>query len=244
MKKLWGTGFILGSVFAAGLFFLVGRVIAATYMSQDVNYPIYIDNVIFTPSTPAQNVQGSTYLPLRAMSEALGVEITWDASARRVDVYKNKTKDTLDIPDMAMWEYILSKSNSPLAQQQSSASSFNISDSSDEYQIQLLYYKGKTLSDAGSQLEGKLNVNFTKGTFELMLCKDENVVNYSGSIDNSFNTSNINKDGGSDSDCKSYVKEKLDEYRKVYLEDKWNLNLVGHAPSEMKMKNVVDYYNK
>ncbi|MCQ2749574.1 MAG: copper amine oxidase N-terminal domain-containing protein [Clostridia bacterium] len=86
MKRFYGIGMILGIVFATCLFSLIEVVSAGFYTSQDVNYPIYIDNVVFTPNTPAQNVNGSTYLPLRAMSQALGVQIEWDQAARRVDV--------------------------------------------------------------------------------------------------------------------------------------------------------------
>lgn len=64
-------------------------VYGATYNLVSVNYPVNVNGV--KQAIEPLNLNGSTYLPLRAISEAIGVPITWDSVNREVNI------DTLDI---------------------------------------------------------------------------------------------------------------------------------------------------
>lgn len=241
MKRFYGIGMLLGAVFAIGLFSLIEVVSAGYYTSQDVNYPIYIDNVVFTPNTPAQNVNGSTYLPLRAMSQALGVQIEWDQAARRVDVWKNKSPETKNLPDDVLWDYLKKKTQDSFTSSQSTASYVTLKEDNDEYAVSFMYYEGKNAGSAGTVLNAKFDVNFTTGTFELMKMDGTEVHNYKGKFNDAFEASSITKDKGTDSECKDFVKEKLDEYRSFFLADQWNLKLVGLKVSDAKNVKLADY---
>lgn len=101
MRKQIAFGFLTGLVLTFCILSVSNTFVdaAQSRLAQTVNYPIYIDNVLWSPQTPALNVEGSTYLPLRAMSEALGVQIDWSKDFRRVDVYKNKKPGDFSIGD-------------------------------------------------------------------------------------------------------------------------------------------------
>ena len=76
--------------FIAGLLsgiVLCGVVGAATlYEAQPATFKVMVNGKEFTSDPPALVVEGRTYLPLRAMGEALGVPINWTEELRQAEV--------------------------------------------------------------------------------------------------------------------------------------------------------------
>ncbi|HZG58269.1 Gmad2 immunoglobulin-like domain-containing protein [Paenibacillus sp.] len=81
--------------FAAGL--LVGAALTAawpaaaatvkTFAATAVGYPVYVNGGAYdSGEAPVLNVDGRTYVPLRAVGELLGAEVHWSESPRRVDI--------------------------------------------------------------------------------------------------------------------------------------------------------------
>ena len=76
--------------FIAGLLsgiVLCGAVGAATlYEAQPATFNIMVNGKEFTSDPPALVVEGRTYLPLRAMGEALGVPINWNQELNQAEI--------------------------------------------------------------------------------------------------------------------------------------------------------------
>ena len=64
---------------------LIG-VFAASYVAETVNFKIFVDGEEFKSEKPALAIDGSTYLPLKAVGEALGVPVVWNNEKKRVEV--------------------------------------------------------------------------------------------------------------------------------------------------------------
>lgn len=60
------------------------------YKTVSVAYPIIINGTKLNSDLPVLNLNGSTYLPLRKVSEAVNVNISWDETNREVLIQKNK----------------------------------------------------------------------------------------------------------------------------------------------------------
>ena len=58
---------------------------AATYYAEDASFKIFVNGNEFTTSK-AVVIDGSTYLPLRAMGDALGVNVEWNAEQHQVEI--------------------------------------------------------------------------------------------------------------------------------------------------------------
>lgn len=68
----------LGSAATAG---------AADYLAAyPVNYPILVNGVRVTFDKPIVSINGSTYMPLRALGEALGETVGWNAALNSVGI--------------------------------------------------------------------------------------------------------------------------------------------------------------
>jgi len=82
------AGLLIGAIMAGGLVFAKqGReMIEVEY----VNVKLYVDGVLITPKDGNGNIvepfisNGTTYLPVRAVSEALGKDVRWDGSTNSV----------------------------------------------------------------------------------------------------------------------------------------------------------------
>ena len=89
-------GFIAGFTMCAVVCLLAGTVLAASRQATlNVTYSdikLYVDGVLVTPKDVNGNIvepfacQGTTYLPIRALSEALGKSVRWDGSTSSVIV--------------------------------------------------------------------------------------------------------------------------------------------------------------
>lgn len=79
MKK-----FILGFLIGALVFGSVGY--AVTYVAQPATFKVMVNGKEFVSDPPALVVEGRTYLPLRAMGDALGVPVEWNAELNRAEV--------------------------------------------------------------------------------------------------------------------------------------------------------------
>ncbi|MBR5816594.1 MAG: copper amine oxidase N-terminal domain-containing protein, partial [Anaerotignum sp.] len=49
---------------------------------------VRIDNTSLTMDVPASSINGRTMVPMRAIFEALGADITWDASTKGITATK------------------------------------------------------------------------------------------------------------------------------------------------------------
>lgn len=80
MKK-----FIVGFVAGALIFAMLG-VAAVTYVANPVDFKVLVNGEEFVSDPPALEVEGRTYLPLRAMGDALGVPVEWNEELRQAQV--------------------------------------------------------------------------------------------------------------------------------------------------------------
>lgn len=80
MKK-----FIAGFLAGALIFSAIG-VFAVTYVANPVDFKVFVNGKEFVSDPPALEVEGRTYLPLRAMGEALGVPVEWNEELRQAEV--------------------------------------------------------------------------------------------------------------------------------------------------------------
>lgn len=79
MKKFI-AGVIVGTIISSSIAF------AATYVANVANFKVLVNGKEFTSDPPALVVEGRTYLPLRAMGDALGVPVTWNEELRQAEV--------------------------------------------------------------------------------------------------------------------------------------------------------------
>ncbi len=90
MKKLIKP-FIFGALICSGVAFA-----ATSFNALQATFPILINGSKWTTDKPVVVIDGSTYLPLRAMAEVLGVGINWNEGKRQVEVDANKTVMEVD----------------------------------------------------------------------------------------------------------------------------------------------------
>ena len=81
MKKGFLKGFILG-----GLFFSTISFAAVTYEAITASFPILINGEAWESDKPAVVIDGSTYLPLKAIGDVLDVKVKWNSELRQVEI--------------------------------------------------------------------------------------------------------------------------------------------------------------
>lgn len=89
MKKIL-TGFILGVLVA-----ITGTAFAdevKSFIAERATFDVYVEGEKLQSEKPAVVIEGSTYLPLKATGEALGVNVEWNAEKRRVEIEEMKTE--------------------------------------------------------------------------------------------------------------------------------------------------------
>lgn len=79
MKKFI-SGAVTGAILAGTVAF------AASYVAEPASFKVMVNGQEFNSDPPAMVINGSTYLPLRAMGNALGVPVEWNDELRQAEV--------------------------------------------------------------------------------------------------------------------------------------------------------------
>jgi hypothetical protein len=83
MKK-----FISGTILGIALATTITAIAATSLQATLATYPILINGTAFESENPPVVIDGRTYLPLRAIGEALGVGVEWNAELSQVEIEK------------------------------------------------------------------------------------------------------------------------------------------------------------
>lgn len=93
MKKLFGKSFFMGAALSALIFSIGISAFAATSsITVDDGITVQINGAAFTPKdgngakVPVFTYKGTTYVPMRAISEALGFTVNYDGTTRTASV--------------------------------------------------------------------------------------------------------------------------------------------------------------
>lgn len=78
--KRFISGVIVGGVLACTI------ALAASYVAEPASFKVLVNGKEFTSDPPAMVINGSTYLPLRAMGNALNVPVNWNAELNQAEV--------------------------------------------------------------------------------------------------------------------------------------------------------------
>lgn len=73
---------------------LVSTAFAASYVAESATFKVFVNGKEFTSNPSALVVEGRTYLPLRAIGEALGVPVNWNAELNQAEVGITPTPST------------------------------------------------------------------------------------------------------------------------------------------------------
>jgi len=80
-------GFIAGLL--AGIMLFAGSTVwAVNYQAITATFPIYINGDEWRTESPVIVIDGRTYLPLKALGDALSVDVNWNDKLFRVDITK------------------------------------------------------------------------------------------------------------------------------------------------------------
>ena len=79
MKK-FVSGIVTGALLTSTI------ALAASYVAEPASFKVLVNGNEFTSDPPALVVNGSTYLPLRAVGDALGVPVAWNAELNQAEV--------------------------------------------------------------------------------------------------------------------------------------------------------------
>lgn len=82
--------FIIGFVIGAMIFGTIGA-FAASYVAEPATFKVLVNGEEFVSDPPALVVEGRTYLPLRAIGDALGVPVEWNVELGQAEVGAAKT---------------------------------------------------------------------------------------------------------------------------------------------------------
>ena len=83
MKK-YLAGFIVGIMVTLGVTAFADEV--TNLIAQKATFDVYVAGGKFESDKPIAVIDGSTYLPLKATGEALGVNVEWNSKDRRVEI--------------------------------------------------------------------------------------------------------------------------------------------------------------
>jgi len=97
MKK-YIAGFIAGVFATVGITAFADEV--RSFIAEKATFDVYVAGEKFESEKPPVVIEGSTYLPLKATGEALGVDVTWNEKERRGfgDVKENQEAIVSPVP--------------------------------------------------------------------------------------------------------------------------------------------------
>lgn len=106
MKKHFISGFICGAILLGGItaFANVG------YQAITATFPIIVNGQKWTTDKPVVVIDGSTYLPLKALGEALNVNVIWNSSNNQVEINKVELSNPFILKD---GQYIVGEDINP-----------------------------------------------------------------------------------------------------------------------------------
>ena len=81
MKKVFVNGFIFGAI----LFGSLTAFATTNYQAITATFPVLVNGKTLTTDKPIVVIDGSTYLPLKAIGEALGVGVNWNNDLKQVE---------------------------------------------------------------------------------------------------------------------------------------------------------------
>ncbi len=81
-------GMVLGIIIGAVLMLPISSFASSLtqYILVKAQYPIMVDDNLYEGDLPILNYEGSTYVPLRTMSELLNVNIFWNETLKQVEI--------------------------------------------------------------------------------------------------------------------------------------------------------------
>lgn len=92
MKKFIG-GFVAGALF----FGVVGAFAAVSYNAEPASFKVMVDGKEFVSEPSAVVIDGYTYLPLRAMGNALGVPVEWNSELKQAEVLSSAYAESVSL---------------------------------------------------------------------------------------------------------------------------------------------------
>lgn len=96
MKKFI-SGLLIGLTISMGIVYA-----SESYTAYKATFPVFVNGTILKSDKPIVTIEGSTYLPLKLVSEVLGVKIEWNNIEKRVEIGekpKNKTYKVIKVVD-------------------------------------------------------------------------------------------------------------------------------------------------
>jgi hypothetical protein len=83
MKKLI-SGFVAGVVLSSSIFAVLAS--SDQWTALKATFKVFVKGEEFKSDKPIVAIDGSTYLPLKAIGDALGVNVVWNSDLKRVEV--------------------------------------------------------------------------------------------------------------------------------------------------------------
>lgn len=90
MKKNFIKGFVAGAL----VFGTVTSFAAVTYNAITASFPILINGKAWESDKPVVVIDGSTYLPLKAIGDVLNVKVKWNSDLRQVEIGEENQNST------------------------------------------------------------------------------------------------------------------------------------------------------
>lgn len=84
---------IISGVLIGLLIGVAGTTFATQYVVEDASFPILVNGQAFKTDKPIVTINGSTYMPLRAIGEALGVKVNWNDDKGQVEIGETVTSE-------------------------------------------------------------------------------------------------------------------------------------------------------
>ena len=63
---------------------------AASYTALEASFPVFVNGIRFNSDKPIVTIGGMTYMPLKAVGDALGVKVAWNIDKKCVEVGEAK----------------------------------------------------------------------------------------------------------------------------------------------------------